>query len=63
MFFHQALVNGDHSQKELTLADAGELMDDLCPMRVHELTNQVTFMKNLTRANAEAAGEQAAKAN
>jgi hypothetical protein len=61
VLFHAALVAGDPSQKDLTIEDAGVLMDDISPARVGELMDQTVFSKNLAAANAaEAAAKDAA---
>lgn len=55
VFFHQALVKGDVSQKDMTREEAGDLIDELGYVRVKELTDQTTFSKNIA-ALAAASG-------
>jgi hypothetical protein len=50
LLFRTALINGDPSQKDLTLEDAGALMDELGPTRTGQLMDTTTFSKNLTAA-------------
>jgi len=49
---HLALVHGAESQKDLTLEDAGDLLDDLGFVRANELINQTKFGRNIEVAQA-----------
>ena len=49
-YFHLALVNGDPSQKDFTLEDAAEIIDDIGFIRVVELMGQTKFGGNVKHA-------------
>lgn len=44
--FHQALIHGAESQRNLTLEDAGELMNDIGYVRCDQLLSETRFGKN-----------------
>lgn len=51
--FHQALIHGTENQREMTLEDATEIVDDLGYLRVDELLNETRFGKNAKAAADE----------
>jgi hypothetical protein len=48
--FHLALVHGADTQKDLTLDDAGEIIDDLGFVRTNELLTKTKFGHNVDEA-------------
>lgn len=61
--FRLGLINGSEDQKTLTLADAGDILDDLGIVKANELIGKTRFGKNLEEAVAdgEAKGKAAAE--
>lgn len=58
--FHLALINGSEKQKDMTLEDAVEILDDLGYIRANELMQQTKFGKNTHDASETERREQEA---
>lgn len=51
--FHLALLHGAESQRELTIEDAGEIIDDLGFIRTNELIAKTKFGHNVDEATKQ----------
>ncbi len=60
--FHQALLCGAESQKDLTLEDAGDIIDDICLSTATELFDQTRFGRNVKQTSEKAEAARKAKA-
>ncbi len=49
--FHLALIHGAESQKDMTVEDVGELLDDVGFVRFNELYGKTKFGSNVEQAN------------
>ncbi len=61
--FHRALLCGSEAQKDLTLDDAGDIIDDICLSTATELFDQTRFGRNVKQTSEKAEADRKAKAD